>query len=341
MPKVFVSHAHADKDLVEEFRDDILGTGCGLNAADVFVSSIPASGVPSGEDLLSFVRERVEATDLVIAIVTPTYQTRPVCLAEMGAAWGVSGKLFPALAPGVDRKSLEGVLGTVAIRYLDEVELLDEVHRRVAETGHTMPSAPEWTRAKSKWLNKVGPLAKALPAPRVVEPADLEAALAKNKDLEAGLAHAEAEIAQLRDLNRALEKLKDSGDVAAVLLDHDETEAFEQLREQARHALDLVDPLVRDVVRVTIRNGNGMIFPKWDSDDADAAISKGVLRYHDDENVLYLNEDVTVVREAWEAANDLHAMLESSSDSFGTWFEDRFGGRPDLSIGVVFDAVLS
>lgn len=341
MPKVFVSHAHADKELVEEFRDDILGTGCGLNAADVFVSSIPASGVPSGEDLLSFVRERVEATDLVIAIVTPTYQTRPVCLAEMGAAWGVSGKLFPALAPGVDRESLEGVLGAVAARYLDEDELLDEIHLRVAATGHTMPSAPEWTRAKSKWRNKVGALAEALPAPRVIDPEDFEAAIAKNQELEAALAHAEAEITQLRDLNEALEGLKDPGDFAAVLLDHDETEAFEQLRENARDALGFVDPVVRDVVRETMRNGNGMIFPKWDSDDADAAISKGVLRYHDDENLLYLNEDVTVVREAYEATTDLQSMLESSSDNFGTWFEDRFGGRPDLSIGVVFDAVLS
>ena len=108
MSRVFVSHAHDDVALVEAFTLLILEKGCGFQEGDLFVSSLPEHGASDGFDLLGQVRDKVEKASMVIAVITPTYHTRPVCVAELGGAWGVSGKLFPLLAPGVEREALDG-----------------------------------------------------------------------------------------------------------------------------------------------------------------------------------------------------------------------------------------
>src|SRR4051794_22030429 len=101
MPGVFVSHASADSVLVDEFVDTVLRLGCGLGPETLFYTSGADTGVPSGSDLLAHVRSRVSDATLVVAILTPTYQTRSVCVAELGAAWARTGNLFPLLAPNM------------------------------------------------------------------------------------------------------------------------------------------------------------------------------------------------------------------------------------------------
>lgn len=163
MRLVFVSHATVDHELVEQFVDTIL-KGCGLDEADIFVSSIPGMDIHAGNDLLAAVRAEVSDTTLVIAVVAPTYPTRPVCVAELGAAWGVAGKLLPVLVPGVRRDYLEGVLTSMKVDYLNEDKALDEIAGRIeAETGRRPASPASWTRAKKKWLRVVSDLAAALP----------------------------------------------------------------------------------------------------------------------------------------------------------------------------------
>lgn len=72
--------------LVDPFVDTVLKVGCGLREEEIFCSSGEDTGVPSGSDLLHHVREQVEEGSLVIAIISSTFQTRPVCVAELGAA---------------------------------------------------------------------------------------------------------------------------------------------------------------------------------------------------------------------------------------------------------------
>jgi TIR domain len=168
MKLVFVSHATADSELVEQFVDIILKS-CGLTEADIFVSSIPGMDIPTGSDLLAAVRAEVSDTTLVIAVITPTYPTRPVCVAELGAAWGVAGKLLPVLVPSINRDQLAGVLTGMKVDYLNEERALDEIAGRIeVETGRRPGSHASWTRAKQKWLRIVGDLVAALSDPEVV-----------------------------------------------------------------------------------------------------------------------------------------------------------------------------
>jgi hypothetical protein len=165
---VFVSHATVDSELVEQFVDIILKS-CGLTETDIFVSSIPGMDIPAGGDLLAAVRAEVSDTTLVIAVITPTYPTRPVCVAELGAAWGVSGKLLPVLVPGVDRDRLDGVLTGMKVDYLNQEKALDHIAERIeTETGLRPVSPASWTRAKQKWLRAIDDLVAKLPRPEII-----------------------------------------------------------------------------------------------------------------------------------------------------------------------------
>ena len=94
MKLVFVSHATADGELVEQFVDIILRS-CGLAEADIFVSSIPGMDIPAGSDLLAAVRAEVSDTTLVIAMIASDLSDSP-CLRS--GTWSSLGSRRKALA---------------------------------------------------------------------------------------------------------------------------------------------------------------------------------------------------------------------------------------------------
>src|SRR5262249_361779 len=143
----------------------------------------------------------------------------PMCVAELGAAWGVAGKLLPLLAPGINRGQLEGVLTGMKVDYLDEEKALDEIATRIEkETGRRPGSPAAWTRAKRRWLGVVGELVAALPKPLVISKDEHDELKAKLSDTEAALADAESEITELKITIERLKAAKDAVEVAEILL---------------------------------------------------------------------------------------------------------------------------
>lgn len=173
MPGIFVSHASDDKQLVDAFVDIVLRLGCNVPSEAIFYSSGADTGVPSGSDLNAYVRNRIGDMDLVVAVITLTFQARPFCVAELGAAWSRVGNLFPVKHPELGRAEMEGVLTGMVVRSFDEGEALDELHDRVRETtGHTT-SAQTWGHCKEKWLEGLPTLLDAVlqrPPARVSKP---------------------------------------------------------------------------------------------------------------------------------------------------------------------------
>src|ERR1700691_148450 len=110
MPGIFISHASADKVMVDEFVDNVVRLGCGVPPDLIFYSSGSDTGVPSGKDLNTYVRDQVGVVGLVVSLLTPAFQIRPFCVAELGAAWSRVDNLFPIKHPELDRDDLDGVL---------------------------------------------------------------------------------------------------------------------------------------------------------------------------------------------------------------------------------------
>ena len=340
---VFVSHATVDNELVEQFVDIIL-KGCGLTEADIFVSSIAGMDIPAGRDLLAAVRAEVSETTLVIAMITPTYPTRPVCIAELGAAWGVAGKLVPVLAPGISRDQLNGVLTGMKVEYLDQEKALDEIAGRIEEeTGRRPESPASWTRAKQKWLRSVGKLAASLPQPEVISKDEHDELKAKLVDTENALADAESEVTRLLDAVQRLKAAKDAAEVAEILLPEDDIERFKELRESAVAALRKVEPVVQEAIRCQLA-GDEMHWPNPNEDPglasaADEAVSEGFLIGA--ANGLVPNDDHGSVRRASQAVDALANALggDSFEPEFFEWFDEEYDGPPKLGQRAIWRSV--
>ncbi|MGH7272476.1 MAG: TIR domain-containing protein [Polyangiaceae bacterium] len=341
MTGVFISHAAADKPLVDPFVDEILRLGCEIAPGEIFYSSGEDTGIPSGEDLNSYVRSRVGDASLVVAIISPTFQTRPFCVAELGAAWAKVGNLFPIAVPGMPRTDLEGVLVGMLVKYLDDGSALDELHTRLGEAvGHTT-KAGTWNRFREKWLANVDHYVSQLPPTRTATVRELDQLRDELEGARQALHDSEAELRKLERQVRDLAAAKSAEDVAEILMPDDEVERFNVLRSTAADRVRRLDSIVADAMWSAIFE-YGMPWPYEDQrrmEQAEEAKKNGLL-IENSSDLLVPDDDVREVADAYEAVSRLRAMLGETSEEFGTWFKTEYGAGPNLQKKMIWDAVL-
>jgi hypothetical protein len=342
MAAVFVSHANADKTLVDEFVDIILRNGCGLHPKEIFYSSGADTGVPDGTDLLAHVRHQVDDTGLVVAMLTPTFQTRPVCVAELGAAWATAGKLFPLLAPNMKRSELEGVLSTQLVEYMSDEGALDRLHTKVTESTGRPVEAATWTRAKKRWLQRLREIAEAdgIPAPVIVTTAEHDATVAERDSLIEALALVENELQETKRQLEAVKELKDPAEVRAVLLPTKEVDRFETLRDDARAELRALPSPIAQAVVGALSSQRGLVLPddSWERREVLKAVDEERL-IEADQNLFVANSDFGDVRRADEAVRSAIAAAEESTPEFVEWFDDEYDCSPTMSSLAVLKSV--
>jgi hypothetical protein len=342
MPLVFVSHAAADAPLVDPFVNTILKLGCRLSVEEIFYSSGEDTGVPSGTDLMHHVRDRVGEAGLVVAIISPMFQTRPVCVAELGAAWSRTGNLFPLAVPGMERPEMEGVLQGMTVRHINESAALDELHDAVAKLRGEATPALTWSPHKATWLANVDSYVAQLTAPTVVTVDELERVQTDLAGTQAALAESERE---RRALALRLERVAEAAtaeDRREALLPEDERERFEALVGAANGALRGVSSIVIDALFGEMAEG-GMAWPdgfddRYRRDQVTKALQDGDLVERHDES-LHPDLEMTSVSRAWDAITAVQRFLEESSEEFDNWFRDAHDGPPDLRKRLIFDSV--
>lgn len=342
MAVVFVSHASADKALVDEFVDTILRNGSDLSPKEIFYSSGADTSVPDGKDLLGYVRDQVGGTGLVVTILTPTFQTRPVCVAEMGAAWGSTGKLFPLLVPGLKRAELEGVLSTQLVEYMDDEGALDRLHSKITDITGRRVDAATWTRAKRKWLKRVKEIIESggVPMPQVVTAEEHAAVMAERDRLLEALDCTETEIDALKSKLAEVASLKDHDEVAAIMLPTDAAERFEHLVTMARYALnDVGNSYVAQAIVGMASSAGGLMLPgdQWDRDQIFEAVDKGLLI--DGDGIYHPSDDFAAHEAAQEAVDDAIVAADDYDPGFIKWFTMKYGAKPNLSNPTVLKKV--
>jgi hypothetical protein len=102
MPSIFISHASADKPIIDHFFD-LVQTGCNIRLEDIFCTSIDGAGIETGSEFVDWIHRHIHFADLVILVVTPNYFASKFCVAEMGAAWALERNVFPMILPNMPR----------------------------------------------------------------------------------------------------------------------------------------------------------------------------------------------------------------------------------------------
>lgn len=130
--RIFLSHANADKKLVEK-TIPFIATALGVVANDIFCSSIEGHGVTKGNNFVDSIRDEVTQAEVIIALISPSYLESSFCMAELGAAWALNSKRFPIIVPPLDFKVMNAtLLGIVGVRIDDEdsmTQLFDDMRK--------------------------------------------------------------------------------------------------------------------------------------------------------------------------------------------------------------------
>jgi hypothetical protein len=155
--RIFLSHAFADKALANLVRDTlVLG---GVTEARIFYSSARRTGIPSGEDVGSYLRWSLRDAGLVIELLSPTFLTRPMCLMELGGAWALGIPTYPIVVPSLRREEATRQIGNVQMGALGtdaEIgELFDELHDRLAEDLGIQVNLTSWNRSIAEFKRQL------------------------------------------------------------------------------------------------------------------------------------------------------------------------------------------
>lgn len=133
-PKLFISHAHSDSPFVGVLQSELEKVFA--NGISVFCTSSP-SAITVGMDWLSEIEHKLETTQAVITIITPTSIERPWIWFELGATWskGRSGKcrIYPLCAPEITLSNVPSPLNRLQVLSMGSSDHLKLLFRALIE----------------------------------------------------------------------------------------------------------------------------------------------------------------------------------------------------------------
>lgn len=331
MRKVFLSHASADRALVDAFVD-LLQVGIGIPHDSVFCSSLKGQGIPTGKDFKEHIRTSLADAPLVVALISPSFYASAFCMCELGATWVQAKEFVPLLIPPLGYSELKAVLQGVQASKLDSQEDLDDVRDRVAALGgFTAVATPRWNQKRDEFLNRLPAILKTIKAVTPVSLVEHQRLIKELAEYRAEYEKREQEIAELNATIDALKKTKDAKAVADVLVKRSgEWEQFEALRDAAKTAMSSLPAAVERALFYHYR-GEDYSPGDGDYDSAKEAVESGYLR--ETEGGFVLDRESPPVQEAVEALDAFQEFVSGSrTQAFDEQYFAGFHERPKFSI---------
>ncbi len=159
--KLFISHSSADKEYMTALVE--LLEGIGISSDSLVCSSVPGYGIPLGNDIYDWLRDRFVKDDLrVLFALSQNYYVSPACLNEMGAAWITKPQVTLLLLPGFDFKDIKGCVNSREIGISmdssdDELKNQLNVFKEMLVKEHNLQAKPQirWESHRDKFVNTV------------------------------------------------------------------------------------------------------------------------------------------------------------------------------------------
>jgi hypothetical protein len=244
--KIFISHASADKKIVDALVDHILIGAIGFKHQEIFYTSGEGMGVNSGADWRNSIRSNLLIVDVIFLIITPNYKSSEICLNEMGAAWTTDKVVLPVIIDPITYKTV-GVLAEVnQVEKLNTSKGLDNICDELLKVFKNMspPKQARWTVQKKKCLEDINSCLKNEPFPKPVTKESIITLEETVKDLAEQNEVLFDDNAELRKYIESLESKKD----AVVILEArkesgqiNSIEEFEDLIGEIQSILDTFD----------------------------------------------------------------------------------------------------
>lgn len=327
--EIFISHAAADKPLADSFVVGLLESGIGLTHDQIFCTSLEGQGIPAGKDFKQYIREQLAESQVVVALITPSYYASTFCVSELGATWILSKNFIPVLVPPITFDDLRGVLlGTHCLR-VDKEQDLDSIYDSLKGVAKAPTATARWNTRRANFLKELPKLLTDLKQPKNVKPEELAAAKNEASEYKNVSEQLDAEVETLKKELADVRALKDRSEVAHVRRKHSkEADQFDQVVSETKKALRGVQRGARETLYYWFR---GEVFnPDRDwSEEVDAAAEHGQIINTRGENAFYPNEAKPIVKKAMQALEDLRNFVEKASPDFHEDFEAKYEDNLD------------
>ncbi|NBB72233.1 MAG: TIR domain-containing protein [Bacteroidetes bacterium] len=342
---IFISHAADDKPVVDKFFN-LLQTGAGVTLEDAFVSSVSGVDIPAGEDFVAEVKRNLTSSDLLILFITSNYYESRFCIAELGAGWIENKKMFPLVAPGMDREIGSNMLGTQTERINSTGlnKLFDQLKEVLS--GRKFDT-DRWELMRDEFMSEFEQLYPNLPRPKKVDRGDLENAERRAETAMELRREAESRVENLEQQIRELERAKDAEEVQEIRKKYsDEDERYEAHLEDTRSKLeDLSASVIRSIYARHTANDWTPSEQAWNwwGEELEREMDSSRISSDERENPKYLsaNPEHPEVGRAIHALQDLDHFLSSEiSPEFSGYLTTKHDIPIDLDNREYWEKVL-
>ena len=319
--QLFLSHAAADKQLVEAF-ETLLARSMGLTSADIFCSSLEGQGVTKGGSFVDEIRAKAAASDGVVALISPAYLDSAFCMAELGAAWVLKTQRLPIVVPPNTFKVMDAtLLGIVGVKIDDDDAMAQAFEDFASSMGIALPAVAVRQRAMREFLRTWNSLKNDITPSDRIEASVHDAVVSERDTAVTARDAAEQELSQAEAQIAALRQSKDAVAVAEIDKEFDNSNWHDQLEE----ALDQIrgsHPEVggKEIVRLIILDQLGK-FTRPDHNNYPEETSRAIeLDVYDEENFRwdYSNPDVSEIVKNVDIVKDIFSEYPDAAKQYKT-----------------------
>lgn len=281
---VFVSHAVKDTAIAAEIVD-LIEQGIGVPEAEIFCSSLPGYGIPTGMTFVTYMKEQLLEPKVVILLLTPSYFESKFCMSELGAAWVKSHYIFPILVPPLGYADVKDVLLGTQVSKIDDDIKYNELRDRLAqEIKLDAKTSTKWDTKRRNFLKSIEPLLAEVAGPTTVPAAQFQEMEEKLAEAHGELDAYEEQVTRLKKQLSETEQLKDRQALAELKASYDgnniETAAA-MLRDHAEAVNSALTALrVYHAVKLFLLSdhyGKPYRISSGDRDEFDEAARKGII----------------------------------------------------------------
>ena len=153
--KFFISHASADKLIIEAFCEKILKLGCGFQQKDIFCT-LDHTSIRTGDDFRTEIVNNMKKCDYVLCFISDNYKKSEVCQNEMGAAWVLEDKRFcPFKFPNVCFTELGFIAKVKQTADITDKAKLDEFYVEVCQRYNLQQDWMNYNKQKEDFVEFV------------------------------------------------------------------------------------------------------------------------------------------------------------------------------------------
>lgn len=152
--KFFISHSSIDKPIISNFVDRILCLGIGIDANDIFCTSIEEMTMNNGDDIRKHIKNNIHSADFSLLMISDNYKDSEVCQNELGAVWAVDNNVRYFLLPNTKTDKIGWLGSPNKAEDIGSPVYLDKFQHEL-KVYYNLVDNPSWSRQREQFIESL------------------------------------------------------------------------------------------------------------------------------------------------------------------------------------------